>query len=103
MRVDEGPVQDRATASAADANTTVAHCADIERARRRLRLHHLLVRRPRWSGELDGLCTEIASGDAIDDRAEPYEGDYWADTHMTLGVPERQAAGRVLAAAGWCP
>jgi len=35
------------------AQTTVPN---IDRARRRLRLHHQLVRRRRWSKELDRLC-----------------------------------------------
>jgi len=35
---------------------TVASPSDAHRQRRRIRLHHELVRRARWSRELDRLC-----------------------------------------------
>ncbi len=62
-----------------------------ERARRKLRLHHTLVRRPRWSDELDQLLD-----DGEDDGEPGWDGtgDYWGSvTCMNLGLPERRRLG----------
>ncbi len=65
----------------------------LTRHARRLRLHHVLVRRRRWMNALDDLI-------AVDpwDFSEPID---WSLTATTFG--ERERAGRDLAAAGWCP
>jgi hypothetical protein len=63
-------------------------------AARRIALHHRLRRRPRWTAELDRLLTPVDPWD----HAMPLD---WALTATAIG--ERAAAGRDLAAAGWCP
>lgn len=89
MKDDEGrPLRRPATTNTTTCIAIVAPGGDIERARRRLRLHHVLWRRPRWSNELDGLCAEDRS------HVGTYlGGDYWADVHMNLGVREREMVG----------
>lgn len=71
--------------------TTAVSVPDLDRSARRLRLHHALRRRPRWSNELDELLAEDVGAD---DTLFGTEGDdYWLDTHMTLGVRERELVG----------
>lgn len=77
------------------AGTTTASVApgtDIERARRRLRLHHLLVRRRRWSDELDELLLDGFDAEDLDAEL----ADYWHDIGMTMGYAERRRAGMAL-------
>lgn len=101
---EEPPIQNSATATTPI--RTIPVPADIAAVRRRLRLHHALVRRPRWSRELDDL---LAVDDAISGPIGPEindhdpGGDWWHDTWMDRGVPEREAEGLRLLAEGWVP
>lgn len=70
-------------------------------SRRRHRLHYRLVVRRRISRELDELLAEI--GDSVPNPEPGIEGDYWHDSHMDLGLPERERVGRQLLAVGWVP
>lgn len=97
---DEGgrPTTDRP----ADNNLDVATVApEYDRASR-------LAQRRRSSRELDDLLApEPAVVHCPCCRLSAEIGqnlaDFWHVTGMDLGVPEREYAGRELAAAGWCP
>jgi hypothetical protein len=57
-----------------------------------------------WRAGRDlGALLGVRFGPVPDGAEESYEGDWYHDTYLDRGVPEREHAGRELAAAGWCP
>lgn len=99
---DSGPVVTRATTSALNLDLHTVPQTKDSPAHRRLALHHMLVRRPRWSDALDELLAEVES-EVLADLEPGVTGDYWAATLMDRGVDERDRRGRELLAAGFVP